>query len=419
MNRSRSLAAVTALLMAALAACADQVVSTQDGGDPAMALDVSSGASSAGDPRMIAQGREIFRHDDFGNWRFWTDTAELNLLIEGVTPRQALELGLKVDADAIPSDVLQAVLGDPALLDDPATTRALLALNAVVGVTAIVEGDRITRMGTTCAFCHSSVDNSVAPGIGVRQDGWANGDLAVGTILSLLPGLPAIAASLGLAPAVLRAEFESWPAGFYDARVNLDGRLEAPPVVIPPAYGLRGVGLETYTGEGPISYWNAYVAVTQMHGRGSFSDPKLGVRIVVPPREDEVKGKLPALRQYQYSLEAPPPPAGSFEAAAAARGRTVFTTVAQCSNCHTGPRLTDHGRLHAPAETGMEPTWAERGTTGRYRTTPLRGLWQHPPYFHDGSAPTLEDVVAHYERVLRLSLTPQERQDLEEYLKSL
>jgi mono/diheme cytochrome c family protein len=410
---------LSALALLALAGCSDRDPTPPDPSAPEDARVSMVRGEEKLDPVAVRRGREIFRYDDFGDWRFWTDTARLNVLVEGVTPRVALALGLKVDAEAVPPAVLNTVLSTPGLLDDPAITRALLAQNAVVGVTARVEGDRITRIGISCAFCHSSVDDAVAHGIGNRRDGWPNHDLAVGTILSLLPGLPTVASSLGVSPEALRSEFQSWPAGYYDARVNLDGRFAAPPVVIPPAYGLRGVGLETYTGEGPISYWNNYVAVTQMHGHGSFFDSKLGVRIEVPAREDQVKRKLAPLRQYQFSLEAPPPPAGSFDAAAAARGRAVFEGAGRCSRCHSGPKLTDGGHLHAPSETGMEPTWAERGTTGKYRSTPLRGLWQHAPYFHDGSAATLRDVVEHYDGVLGLRLTEKQKRDLVEYLKTL
>ena len=356
--------------------------------------------------RAVAEGRHIFRYDDFGDWRFWTDTLRLNELVEGVTPNQALELGLKVDGEAIPPEVLDAVLSTPGALDDPATTRALLSLNAVLGIAAIVDGDRITQLGITCALCHSTVDNSVAPGIGARLDGWPNQDLAVGTIISLAPGLPP----------ELQPVYASWPPGFYDARFNLDGIND--PTVIPPAYGLRGVGLETYTGEGPVSYWNAYVAVTQMHGKGSFADPRLGVSIRVPPREDLVRSKLPALRQYQFSLAAPEPPAGSFDPVAAARGERLFDGEARCASCHTGPRFTN-GNLHDPEETDMDPTHAERSTTKRYRATPLRALWQHAPYFHDGSAETLADVVHHYDSALGLGLTADQQVDLVAYLSSL
>lgn len=384
-----------ATIVISLAACVDREPIAAD-----------AAFNQAAEPRQVQSGREVFRFDDFGNWRFWTDTLRLNDAVETLTPNQALALGLKVDADAIPPAVLQAVLANPALLDDPATTRTLLSLNAVVGVVGTVSGDQITRLGITCALCHSSVDNSVAPGIGARRDGWPNHDLQVGPIIASAPGLPA----------ALQPVYASWPAGFYDPRFNFDG-INAP-VVIPPAYGLHGVGLETYTAEGPISYWNNYVAVTQMHGRGSFSDPRLGISIVVAPTEDEVTMKLPALRQYQRSLAAPAPPAGSFDAAAAERGRIVFTTVASCSSCHSGPRFTD-GNLHAPAETGMDPLHAERSTTGKYRATPLRALWQHPPYFHDGSATTLDAVVDHYDTVLGLNLSVTQRADLIEYLKSL
>lgn len=408
---------IVAALLLPFAACTDRELTPPE---TVSAEEMAVGLSRTPvEPRGVTEGRQIFRFDDFGSWRFWTDTAQLHLLVQEVSPADALALGLKVDAEAIPPEVLQAVLAEPDLLQDPAVTRILLELDAVAGLSARVEGDQITRIGITCALCHSDVDNSVAAGIGRRLDGWPARDLAVGTILSLLPGLPTIANSLGVSAQLLRAHYASWEPGFYDARLNLDARLDAPPVLIPPAYGLHGIGLETYTGEGPISYWNNYVAVTQMRGRGSFIDPKLGIRILVPPQEDEVRQKLPFLRQYQLSLDAPSPPAGSFDPAAAARGRAVFEGPAGCTDCHTGPRLTDQGRLHDPAETGMEPTWAERGTTGKYRTTPLRALWQHPPYFHDGSAATLRDVIDHYQRVLNLNLSERQRQDLVHYLLSL
>lgn len=373
--------------------------------EPPLAFAASRGGPV--DTRLIAEGREIFRYDDFGDWRFWTDTLGLNDLVETVSPVQALGLGLKVDAAAVPPQVLAAVLGDPTLLNDPATTRTLLSLNAVVGLVGTVVGDQITRIGTTCALCHSTVDNSIAAGIGNRLDGWPNRDLAVGTIISLTPGLP---------PA-LQPVYASWQPGFYDPRFNIDGING--PVVLPPAYGLHGVGLETYTGEGPVSYWNAYVAVTQMHGQGSFSDPRLGIDIRVPPQDDLVRKKLPALRQYQLSLESPAPPPGSFDAQAAARGKVVFNTVAECASCHAGPLLTDHGNLHDPTETGMDPSYAQRTTTKQYRTTPLRALWQHPPYFHDGSAATLAEVVEHYDDFLGLGLSAEQKADLVEFLKSL
>ena len=393
-----------AALMSALALTGGCVEDPERTVEPPLTFAASRGPV---DTRLITEGRDIFRYDDFGDWRFWTDTLQLNDLVETVSPAQALALGLKVDAAAVPPQVLAAVLGDPALLNDPATTRALLSLNAVVGLVATVAGDQITRIGTTCALCHSTVDNSVAAGIGNRLDGWPNRDLAVGTIISLTPGLP---------PA-LQPVYASWSPGFYDPRFNIDGING--PVVLPPAYGLHGVGLETYTGEGPISYWNAYVAITQMHGRGSFSDPRLGIDIRVPPQEDLVRKKLPALRQYQLSLESPAPPPGSFDAQAAARGKVVFKTVAGCASCHAGPLLTDHGNLHAPSETGMDPSYAQRTATKQYRTTPLRALWQHPPYFHDGSAPSLAAVVDHYDAVLGLGLSGAQKDDLIEYLKSL
>lgn len=363
-------------------------------------------------PEVIANGRDIFRFDTFGDEQFWTDTLRMHEVIQAaVTPTVALSVGLKVDVDALPEDVKGALAAGQVDLNSTATTLALLALDAVVGVKGDVQTvngrDTLVRVGITCALCHSSVDNSFAPGIGRRMDGWANTDLNPGAIVALSPALTQAQKDV----------YNSWGPGLYDPRFNIDGLNT--PIVIPPAYGLRGVAKETFTAEGPVSYWNAYVAVTQMHGHGNFNDSRLGINIVQTP--DLVTSKLEALREYQFSLDAPAPPAGSFDPAAAARGRTVFTGVAQCSSCHAGAILSDvnSGRLHAPGETGMDPQYAARTTQKAYRTTPLRGLWQHAPYFHDGSAETLDDVVAHYVQALGLTLTAQQRSDLVEYLKSL
>lgn len=355
------------------------------------------------DPVLVEQGREVFRYDTFGDETYWTDTLQMNVAVQQVDPTTALQVGLKVDAEKVPPEVLAT-----ADLTDPATTAALLSLDAVVGVKATVdESGTITRLGITCALCHSTVDNSVMPGVGKRLDGWPNRDLNVGAIVALSPVID------DATKEVLR----SWGPGRYDAYLSHDGM--SSPVQLPPAYGLRDVALETYTGEGEVSYWNAYVAVTQMHGSGNFSDPRLGINLVREP--DLVTSKLPALAEYQFSLEPPAPPPGSFDQGAAGRGNAVFRTVAQCATCHIPDRsYTDAGtRLHPPEETGMDPVRASRGTTGAYRTTPLRGLWHRAPYFHDGSAATLADVVDHYDRVLSLGLTAEQKADLVEYLKSL
>ena len=351
--------------------------------------------------RAVADGQQIFRFDTFGDEQFWTDTLHLNEVVEqAVDPTTALQVGLKVDADVLPAGILQKVD-----LKSPATTVALLKMNAIVGVRAELDANNhIRRLGVTCALCHSTVDNSVMPGIGHRKDGWPNHDLNVGAIIALSPVLPADA----------KAVYNSWGPGKYDPRFNIDGKNT--PLVIPPAYGLGGVKNETYTAEGPISYWNAYVAVTQMHGHGDFADPRLGIAVRQAP--DMVSPKLPALRAYQHSIAAPAPPRGSFDAVMAGRGRAVFAR--SCARCHEGASGTDNnnGKLHFPAETGMNPDYAARTANKAYRTTPLRALWQHAPYFHDGSARTLEDVVLHYDQSLRLGLTPRQQQDLVEYLRS-
>jgi mono/diheme cytochrome c family protein len=358
-------------------------------------------------PSVLDDGREIFRFDTFGDERFWTDTLLMNEVIEtAVSPTTALSVGLKVDADALPPGILDTVD-----LTSPATTVALLKLNAVVGLKGTVvsdgTGDRLERVGITCALCHSTVDDSVMPGIGRRLDGWPNRTLDPGAIIALSPVLTE----------AQRTIYRSWGPGRYDPRFNIGG--QSGPVPIPPAYGLAGSPHATFTGDGDVSYWNNYVAVTQMGGQGEFVEPRLGIAFLLPPgTPDLVKPKLEALRAYQLSLAAPPPPSGSFDAGAAERGRAIFMGGARCGSCHRGSALTEE-TLHEPAETGSDPRHAARSATKRYRTTPLRALWQHAPYFHDGSAATLEAVVERYRVTLGLALTPNQRADLVEYLKSL
>jgi mono/diheme cytochrome c family protein/cytochrome c553 len=353
-------------------------------------------------PALVAEGQRVFRFDTFGDEQLWTNTLRLHEVVEkSVDPLTALKVGFKVDSAVLPPGILEKVD-----LTSPATTVALLKMNAIVGIQATVDANNhITQLGVTCAFCHSTVDNSVMPGIGRRQDGWPNRDLNVGAIIALSPVLSADK----------KAVYASWGPGRYDPRYNQDGKNT--PLVLPPVYGLAQVRNETYTAEGPISYWNAYVAVTQMGGRGNFSDPRLKIDVKHSP--DMVSSKLPALRAYQHSLPTPPPPAGSVDVAAAARGRTVFNR--SCASCHVGGSGTDNnaGKLHAAAETGVDGAYAARTVNKAYRTTPLRALWQHPPYFHDGSAATLAAVVTHYNRARTLGLTEDQQRELVEYLKSL
>jgi mono/diheme cytochrome c family protein len=360
----------------------------------------------------VVLGRQIFRFDTFGDEQLWTDRLGLHQVIEStLDPETALGLGLKIDADVLPPALLAAIEAGAVDFTDPAVTVALLKLNAVVGVVGTVKAingrDRLTRVGITCALCHSTVDDWFLPGFGSRLDGWPNVDLDPGRIIAASPAITA----------KQRAVYTSWGPGKYDPRFNIDGL--STPLVLPPAFGLADVEKETYTAEGPISYWNKYVAVTQMGGHGSFSDPRLGIKIVQKP--DLVQRKLAPLREYQFSLETPPPPPDSFDAAAAARGKVVFGGAGKCARCHIPPLYTDInlGRLHTAAEVGADPAYALRTTTKKYRTTPLRALWQHPPYFHDGSAETLADVVEHYNQHFKLGLTDAQKLDLVEFLKSI
>ena len=377
--------------------------------------------------RITAQpmeGRQIFRYDTFGDEQLWTDTLKLHTVVPTLAPVTALGVGLKVDVQALPPAVVTALKAGTVNVKDPAVTMQLLELNAVVGVIGKVnDSGGLDSIGVTCALCHSTVDDSLMPGIGRRLDGWPNRSLNVGAIIALSPVLTDAQKTL----------FNSWGPGKYDPRMHaFDGVAFIPlhdgtfPVVLPPAYGLRQVPFETFTGDGPVSYWNAYVGIGQMGGHGDFSDPRIPLTIDQPP-PDLVTPKLKALRDYQLSLKAPEPPPGSFDRVAARRGREVFRGLAGCDSCHTQPAFTDVGKgprkdepfLHRPAETGMEPVYASRSVTGFYRTSPLAGVWQHPPYFHDGSAPTLAAVVEHYNKVRSLGLTPAQKADLVEYLKSL
>jgi hypothetical protein len=371
------------------------------------------------DVTKAMQGKDIFRNDTFGDETFWTDTLMMNAVIQTVDPTTALMVGLKVDAEALPAEVVTGVMNGTISLTSPATTLALLKLNAVVGVKGTVETvggmDTLTRVGVTCALCHSTVDDSFAPGIGKRLDGWPNQDLNPGAIIALSPAVPADK----------KAVYNSWGAGKYDPRYNLDGMVAAP-AVIPPAYGLLGINKITATGDGDnIEYWNRYVGVTQMGGHGTFMESRTGVN-VTNGTDDQISAKLPALQEYQLSIPAPAPPAGSFEQAAADRGKTVFEGAGKCSTCHTGDTFTDaNSTLHEPSEVVSEPepgggpSYAARSATKKYRTAPLRGVWQHPPYFHNGSAATLEAVVDTYDAKKALGLTAAEKADLVQYLKSL
>jgi len=385
------------------------------GSDPV----TTKSAATQPDPALVAQGKTIFRMDTFGDEAFWTDTLHMNEVItSAVTPKVALSVGLKVDSEALPPAVVKGIQDGSISLTSTATTVALLKLNAVVGLKGTVETvngvDTLTRVGTTCALCHSTVDNSFAPGIGKRLDGWPNRDLNSGAIIALSP---AVSTSN-------KAIYNSWGPGKYDPRFNLDGKNG--PQVIPPAYGLLGVHRITATGDGKdIAYWNRYVGVTQMGGRGSFDESRTGVK-VTNGTSDLVSSKLPALQAYQLSLAAPKPPAGSFDTTAAARGKIVFAGAGQCSSCHSGATLTDANvKLHAPGDVVSEPeaagvpSYASRSATKEYRTAPLAGLWQHAPYFHNGSAATLAVVVDTYNTRKTLGLTTAQKSDLVQYLKSL
>jgi hypothetical protein len=398
--------------------------------------------------RLAEQGRRTFRFDTFGDEDFWGDTLGLHKAIEGaklggvgpgVSPATALAVGLKVDQDALPLSLVQAIQAGQVDLNDPVTTLALLKLNAVVGVTGFFNGDgSLKSVGIQCALCHSTVDNAFAPGIGHRLDGWANRDLNVGAIVALSPNLQPVADLLQVDVPTVKTVLHSWGRGRFDAELFLDGKAfrsdgKSASTLIPPAFGLAGVNLHTWTGWGSVTYWNAFVANLEMHGKGNFSDARLAdaTRFPVAARAglahvhndvDLITSRLGALHVYQLDIPAPAPTKGSFDAAAAGRGAAVFNGKAQCSNCHVPPLYTEPGwNMHTASEVCIDDFQASRSPNDRYRTSPLNGLWTHTQggFYHDGRFANLADVIDHYDTCMNLGLTGQEKSDLSQFLLSL
>ncbi len=396
---------------------------------------------------LFRSGQQIFRFDTFGDERFWSDTLKLHQAIAGaslggvgggLTPAAALAAGLKVDVDMVPPAILAGIQSGVVSVNDPANTQALIAARAVVGVMPAGGSTQPQSIGFTCALCHSTVDDSFAPGIGSRLDGWPNRDLNVGAIISMAPDLSAVANLLQVSQDTVRTVTRSWGPGKFDALLFLDGKAFRPDgqtaaTLIPPAYGLAGVNLHTYTGWGGVSYWNAFVANLEMHGSGVFYDPRLNdaAKFPVAARagfgnvragDDGVTSRLPALQYYQLSIPAPAAPPGSFQERAAEQGRALFNGRARCSTCHVPPIFTEPGwAMHTAAEIGIDDFQSSRSPDNRYRTTPLKGAWSRARggYYHDGRFATLRAVVEHYNRVFSLRLTETEFNDLVEYLKSL
>jgi cytochrome c5 len=399
--------------------------------------------------RMMEEGRRIFRFDTFGDEVFWTDKLKLHLAIEGtkfggvgpgVSPKTALAVGLKVDMDALPADLIEKIKRGEVNLDDPATTLALIKLDAVLGVKGTFNQDgSLKTVGLSCAVCHSTVNDAFAPGIGHRLDGWANRDLNTGAIISLSPDLSAFTNLLKVDEATVKKVLASWGPGKFDAELNLDGKAFRPDgkpaaTLIPPAFGMAGINLHTWTGGwGTVTYWNAFVANLELQGQGTFFDARLNdpKKYPVAARAgfgnkrseiDMVSAKLAALQFYQLAIPAPVPPDGSFDKQGAMRGEALFKGKANCSVCHVPPLFTEPGwNTHKASEIGIDDFQSSRSPDNSYRTAPLRGLFTHMKggFYHDGRFATLMDVVNHYNNFKRLNLNEQEKKDLVEFLKSL
>ncbi|HEY8151548.1 MAG TPA: hypothetical protein VIK51_21750 [Vicinamibacteria bacterium] len=402
--------------------------------------------------RLVDEGRHVFRHDTFGSEDFWGGQLRLHEAISGakrhgvgpgLTPHQALALGLKVDFDAVPKLLAKVLTHGSVSLDEEKTTLELLKADAVVGIKGVFDdksdGLHLTSIGITCAICHSTVDDSFMKGIGQRLDGWPNRDLDVGAIVALAPSLAPYEKELQLDEATIRKVLKSWGPGKYDAELNQDGRATRPDgksgaTLIPAAFGQAGVNLHTYSGWGSVTHWNAYVANTQMHGKGTFFDPRMNDPQQFPVavranhwnirnQPDLVTPKLAALHFYQLAIPAPRPKSNTYDAAAATRGAAVFSGKGQCARCHVPPLYTEPGwPMHTAAEMGIDDFQASRSPDKRfYRTTPLKGLFvrEKGGFYHDGRFATYADVIAHYDSLLKLGLTAEEKGDLIQFLKSL
>jgi hypothetical protein len=399
--------------------------------------------------QMLEEGRRIFRYDTFGDEVYWSDKLKLHMAIQGskfggvgpgVSPKTALAVGLKVDMDALPADLVAKIKKGEVNLDDPATTLALIKLDSVLGVKGTFNQDgSLKAVGLTCAVCHSTVDDAFAPGIGHRLDGWSNQDLNVGAIVALSPDLSVLTSLLGVDEATVKKVLASWGPGKFDAELNLDGKAFRPDgkpaaTLIPPAFGMAGVNNHTWTGGwGTVTYWNAYVANLELQGQGTFFDSRLNDAKKYPVAakagfgnkrspNDMVTAKLGALQFYQLAIPAPTPPEGSYDKEGAVRGEIVFMRKAGCAQCHVPPLFTEPGwNTHKASEIGIDDFQSNRAPDNSYRTSPLRGLFSHMKrgFYHDGRFATLLDVVNHYNNFKKLNLTEDEKKDLVEFLKSL
>jgi hypothetical protein len=396
---------------------------------------------------MFDDGRTIFRHDTFGSENFWSGKLRLNEAIagerfggvgHGLEPKDALKAGLKVDTGVLTKILAEAIKGGSVDLGDVKTTMELLKADAVVGVKAKFNGDKLVSVGITCAICHSTVDDSMMKGIGRRLDGWPNRDLDIGAIVAMSPDLSPYQQLLGADRATVEKVLKSWGPGRFDAELNIDGKAFRPDgksaaTVIPAAFGLAGVNLHTYTGWGSVPYWNAYVANNEMQGEGTFFDPRINAANGFPVGEksgannvrrtpDRVTPKLAALHYYQLSIPAPKPRSDSYDHPAAARGEALFSGKAACSRCHVPPLYTEPGwAMHKGEEIGIDNFQANRSPDKMYRTTPLKGLFVRakPGFYHDGRFADYQAVVDHYDQHFHLGLSAPEKADLIEFLKSL
>jgi hypothetical protein len=395
---------------------------------------------------MFEKGKAVFRFETFGDEVFWTDQLHLEKAIadekhggtgKGLTPKQGLQAGLKVDLGLLPRWVKRKIKAGT-FLNDPWVTLRLIKMNAVLGVVGTFDDkDNLIKIGLTCASCHSTVNHF--SGIGQRLDGVPNRDLNVGAIIAMAQDLTPLSKLLNTDVATVKKVLASWGPGKFDAELNLDGKAFRPDgksaaTLIPEAFGHPGHNLHTWTGGwGNVTYWNAYVANLELQGQGNFYDPRLMDAKQYPiaakagfgnkrSDSDYVTSKLAALQFYQLAIPSPKPLKGSFNEEAASRGQVLFGGKAKCASCHVPPLFAEPGwNTHKPEEICIDDFQSNRSPDKSYVTQGLRGLWSHSKggFYHDGRFATLLDVVNHYNSCKKLNLSEGEKNDLVEYLKSL
>lgn len=411
-----------------------------------MGLLAACGSSSTDNSTQVTAGKEVFMGETFGNEKFFGDTLGLHTVLNGVAPKDAVTLGVQVDLNKVPADIVAVMTGSDlaakdAALNDPAVTRKLIKAGAVIGVkgffaTTAANDTTLTSAGISCALCHVTVKSNTftltagatALPIGEPQfNGVPNTKMDAGKILSFTP----FAVSNGLS-----ATLAGWGPGRFDIRAlnELDDSVDNP-TAYPPLWNFPALQANGYAlgWDGMFKGTNALASISEgvydmiMHGNGSFatSHGAIPPALAFPPRQavlDKFQDnpsssisadKLLNMQAFLQSLQSPA--ASGFDSAQATTGKALFEGKAKCSTCH--PAATEFISAGRYSDITVAPPTGD--LAGGIKVPGLRGVNLTAPYFHDASAATLLDVVNRFNSRDALGLTETEKAQLVEYLKSL